>query len=252
MTHGFFKSSNCDRCRYIYEHNLRSAYHIRSGGWGGLGDYHVADTSIALCSSCMAGGGWEAVSMLDGLLEHRSEIRPDTLQAEPQGQAETVVGLAYLRAIQLRPRMRNGKSLTRYVPTAQFAVEDILPIRELCSEAIDWPRSKTHLPDMLRVALSISPGNVRCSTILRKLGTDSRQNKLFVAFRALGRVVRTMFLLRCINERERRRTINAATTIAEAWHGVIQWVAFGGDGVIRQNNRDAPRKSIRYKHLVAH
>jgi TnpA family transposase len=149
------------------------------------------------------------------------------------------------------PRIRNWKHLTLYVPTAQFAVEHIEHIRELFSEAIDWPLITTHLPDMLRVALSISQGKVRSSTILRKLGTESRKNRLFVAFRELGRVVRTLFLLRFINDAELRRTINAATNIAEAWNGLIQWVAFGGDGVIRQNNREEQRKIIRYNHLVA-
>jgi hypothetical protein len=48
-----------------------------------------------------------------------------------------------------------------------------------------------------------------------------------------------------------RRTINAATNIAEAWNGFVQWVAFGGEGVIRQNNREEQRKTIRYNHLVA-
>jgi hypothetical protein len=31
----------------------------------------------------------------------------------------------------------------------------------------------------------------------------------------------------------------------------VQWVAFGGEGVIRQNNREEQRKIIRYNHLVA-
>jgi TnpA family transposase len=52
---------------------------------------------------------------------------------------------------------------------------------------------QTHLPDMLRVALSISQGMIRSSTVLRKLGTESRKNRLCLAFRALGRVVRTIF-----------------------------------------------------------
>ena len=104
---------------------------------------------------------------------------------------------------------------------------------------------------MLRVALSISQGKVRSSTILRKLGTESRKNKLFVAFRELGRVVRTLFLLQFISDEELRRTISAATNIAEAWNGFVQWVAFGGEGVIRQNNREEQRKIIRYNHLVA-
>jgi len=31
----------------------------------------------------------------------------------------------------------------------------------------------------------------------------------------------------------------------------VQWVAFGSEGVIRQNNREEQRKIIRYNHLVA-
>ena len=124
-------------------------------------------------------------------------------------------------------------------------------LRELFSDTIDWTLITTHLPDMLRVALSISQGKIRSSTILRKLGTESRKNKLYVAFRELGRVVRTLFLLHFISDEELRRTINAATNIAEAWNGFVQWVAFGGEGVIRQNNREEQRKIIRYNHLVA-
>jgi TnpA family transposase len=235
----------------VYEQNLLSEYHLRYGGWGGIGYYHVSDTYIALFSSFIACGVWEAVYILDGLLENRSEIRPDTLHADTQGQSETVFGLAYLLAIQLMPRIRNWKHLNLYAPTERFVVDQIAHLRELFGATIDWPLIKTHLADMLRVALSISQGKVRASTILRKLGTASRKNKLFVAFRELGRVVRTIFLLQFINDEDLRRTINAATNIAEAWNGFVQWVAFGGEGVIRQNNREEQRKTIRYNHLVA-
>jgi len=104
---------------------------------------------------------------------------------------------------------------------------------------------------MLRVALSISQGRIHSPTILRKLGTYSRKNKLYVAFCELGRVVRTIFLLRYLSDAELRRTITAATNTSEARNGFVQWVAFGGEGVIRQNNREEQRKIIRYNHLVA-
>jgi TnpA family transposase len=235
----------------VYEQNLLSEYHIRDGGWGGIGYYHVADTYIALFSRFIACGVWEALYILDGLLENRSDIRPDTLHADTQGQSETVFGLAYLLAIQLMPRIRHWKDLTLYVPTECFVLEHIGHILELFTNTIDGALIKTHLPDMLRVALSISQGKVRSSTILRKLGTESRKNKLYAACRELGRVVRTIFLLHFISDEELRRTINAATTIAEAWNGFVQWVAFGGEGVIRQNNWEEQRTIIRYNHLVA-
>jgi TnpA family transposase len=104
---------------------------------------------------------------------------------------------------------------------------------------------------MLRVAISISQGRIRSSMILRKLSTYSRKNKLYVAFCEVGRVVRTLFLLQFISNEDLRRTINAATNIAEAWNGFVRWIAFGGEGVIRQNNREEQREIIRYNHLVA-
>jgi TnpA family transposase len=160
--------------------------------------------------------------------------------------SKPVFGLAYLLAIQLMPRIRNWKHLTLYVPSDQFAMEQIEHIQELFSSTIDWALIKTYVPDMLRVAISISQGK-----ILRKLGTYSRKNKLYWAFCELGRVVRTVFLLNFISDPELRRTINATTNISENWNEFVQWVAFGGDGVIRQNNREEQRKIIRYNHLVA-
>jgi TnpA family transposase len=151
----------------------------------------------------------------------------------------------------MMPRIRNWKHLNLYVPSDQFAVEQIEHIRELFSGAIDWTLIKTHFPDMLRVAISISQGRIRSSTILRKFGTYSLKNKLYWGFCEFGRVVRTVFLLNFISDPELRRTINAATNISENWNEFVQWAAFGGEGVIRHNNREEQRKVIRYNHLVA-
>jgi len=79
------------------------------------------------------------------------------------------------------------------------------------SGSIDYKLIETHLRDMLRVAVSIKRGKISASTILRRLETYSRKNKLYFAFRELGKVVRTVFLLRYINEIELRQTIQSAT-----------------------------------------
>jgi TnpA family transposase len=52
------------------------------------------------------------------------------------------------------------------------------------------------------------------STILRRLTTYSRKNKLYFAFRELGQVVRTIFLLQYISSLELRQVIQAA---ANTW-----------------------------------
>ena len=49
---------------------------------------------------------------------------------------------------------------------------------------------------MLRVVLSIRAGKLLPSAVPRRLATYSRKNRLYFAFRELGRAVRTDFLLR--------------------------------------------------------
>lgn len=232
----------------LYEQNLLSEYHVRYGGYGGIGYYHVSDTYIALFSHFIPCGVWEAVHILDGLLQNRSDIQPDTLHGDTQAQSTPVFALAYLLGIKLMPRIRNWKNLKLFRPDKGVRYKNIDPIFD---EVIDWQLIEILFPDMLRVAISIKAGHIKAATILRRLGTYSRKNKLYFAFLELGKVVRTIFLLKYISDAELRRTITATTNKCESYNNFTQWVAFGGGGVIAENSRDEQRKVIKYNHLVS-
>ncbi|MFD2217173.1 Tn3 family transposase, partial [Metabacillus endolithicus] len=150
--------------------------------------------------------------------------------------------------INLMPRIRNLKKLVFFKPDRSVRYEHI---NGLFSEAVNWELIETHLPDMLRIALSIKAGKITPSTILRRLGTASRKNKLYFAFRELGRVVRTEFLLKYIGDVELRKTINAATNKSEEFNQFIKWLFFGNQGVIAENVRHEQRKVVKYNQLVA-
>ena len=85
-------------------------------------------------------------------------------------------------------------------------------IDPLFRDTIDGQLLETHWPDLLRVVLSIKAGKVSSSMLLRKLGHYSHKNRLYQAFRELGRVVRTVFLLRYISDLNLREQITASTT----------------------------------------
>jgi TnpA family transposase len=246
---GSGKHASADGTRWdLYEQNLLSEYHIRYGSYGGIGYYHVSDNYIALFSHFIPCGVWEAVYILDGLLKNESDIQPDVLHADTQGQSEPVFALAHLLGIELMPRIRNWKSLDMCRPDRNSHYDHI---DSLFTENVDWSLIETHLPDMLRVALSIKSGRISASTILRRLGTYSRKNRLYQAFCELGRVIRTGFLLRYISDSQLRSTIQGATNKSEALNRFLKWTFFGGEGVIAENSRDEQRKAIKYNHLVA-
>ncbi len=246
---GSGRTASADGTKWdVYEQNLLSEYHVRYGGYGGIGYYHVSDTYVALFSHFIPCGVWEAVYILDGLLKNKSDIQPNTIHADTQGQSTPVFGLAYLLGIELMPRIRNWKDLKLFRASKEARYEHI---DGLFSDVIDWEVIATHLPDMLRVGLSIKAGHITASTLLRKLGNYSRKNRLYQAFRELGRVVRTVFLLRYISDSDLRQLIQAATNKSESFNRFVQWLFFGGDRLIAENDRDKQRKLIKYNHLVA-
>jgi TnpA family transposase len=143
------------------------------------------------------------------------------------------------------PRIRNWKDLTLFRPSRPSHYRHI---DSLFGDPIAWDLIHTHLPDMLRVVLSIKAGRITASTILRKLGHYSRKNRLYQAFRELGRVVRTGFLLR-YRRAELRQTIQAATNKRSLQP--LSMAVFGGQGIIASNERAKQRKRIKYNHLIA-
>jgi TnpA family transposase len=246
---GTGKHASADGTKWnLYEQNLLSEYHIRYGGYGGIGYYHVSDMYIALFSHFIPCGVYEAIHILDGLIKNESDVQPDTLHGDTQAQSAPVFALAYLLGISLMPRIRGLKKLIFYRPDKKSRYEHIDP---LFSESINWHLIETHLPDMLRIVLSIKAGKITPSTILRRLRTANRKNKLYFAFRELGRVVRTVFLLDYIGDVEMRKTIQSATTKSEEFNQFIQSLFFGGEGIIAENVRHEQRKVVKYNQLVA-
>jgi TnpA family transposase len=104
---------------------------------------------------------------------------------------------------------------------------------------------------MLQVVLSVRQGKVMPSTILRKLGNYSRKNRLYQVSRELGRAVRTSFLLRYISDRALRQRITANTNKVETYNAFQQWIRFGKEGVLEENDPLEMEKLIKFTQLVA-
>ncbi len=230
----------------LRKNNLLGERHIRYGGYGSIAYHHISDTYIALFSNFIACGVWEAVYILDALMQNTSAFQPDTLHADTHGQSEPVFALAHLLGIKLFPRMRNWNDAVFYRPEKSVKYKHI---DALFTKTVDWKLIETHWQDMMQVVLSIQAGKVLPSMLLRKLGSHNRKNKLYRAFRELGRVVRTLFLLRYISEADLRQSIRAETTKIESYNDFLDWIAFGGQ-IIKSGDPVEQAKQIKYMNLV--
>ncbi len=102
----------------------------------------------------------------------------------------------------------------------------------------------------MRVAVSIRAGRISSATLLRRLGNESRKNRIYKAFRELGRAVRTVVLLRYLSEPGLRDSIAVITNRVESFHNFAGWLAFGDSG-IATNDPDHMEKVVKFNELLA-
>lgn len=231
----------------LREENLIAALHMRYLKKGGIAYHHIANNYVALFSTFIPCGVWEAVAIIEGLLKNESNLQPKKIHADTQGQSTIVFALAYLLGFKLMPRIRNWKDYNFYRPDKNAKYKHIDP---LFDTAIDWKLIETCWLDMMQVVLSIKAGKISSMLLLRKLGSYSRKNKLYYALQELGRVVRTQFLLEYISDVEMREVITETTNKVESYNKLSDWVSFGSETLVESNDEEEMEKAIKYRGLL--
>ena len=87
--------------------------------------------------------------------------------------------------------------------------------------------------DLLRVGASIHEGAVLPSLLLTKLQAFPRQNALARALQEYGRVVKTLFILRYLQQPELRKRVGRQLNKCESLHGLREAVHFAHHGNVR-------------------
>ncbi|MGH7732536.1 MAG: Tn3 family transposase, partial [Gemmatimonadales bacterium] len=226
-------------------------WNLRASEPGGIAYHHIADTYIALFTHFIPCGVWEAVYIIEGLLKNTSEIQPSTIRADTQGQSLPVFSLAHLPGFELMPRIRNWKELNFYRPSKGTAYVHIDALfGEPGGNVIDWDIIEAHFKDLMRVAISVREGRLSSTLLLRRLRSGSRRNARYTAFREVGRVVRTVQLLKYLTDPAMRRRVTAATNKVEAYNGFSEWVRFGNRGVLAGNDPAEQEKALKFNSLL--
>ena len=235
-----------------YVDNLLAETSIRYGGVGGIAYHYVADTYVALFSRFIPCGVWEAVHLIEGLLSNTSGVQPSTVHADTQGQSAPVFTLATLFGFDLLPRIRNFADLTFFRASDKVLYPGT---EELYGERgrnlIDWRLIERHWRDLMQVALSISDGRLSSAALMRRLRSNSRKNRIYKVFREVGRSVRTVALLRFLNDPALRSRITAATNKVESYNAFSAWLRFGNGGVLAGNDPVEQEKLIKLNTLLA-
>jgi TnpA family transposase len=224
---------------------------------GGIAYHYVSDTYVALFFRFIPCGVWEAVHLIEGLLANDSDIQPCTVHADTQGQSAPVFTLATLFGFDLMPRIRNFQDLIFFRADERLVyphIDELFGERTAAGRGrnvIDWTLIERHWRDLMQVAISISQGRLSSATLMRRLRSNSRKNRLYQVFREVGRSVRTVALPRYLADPALRARVGAATNKVESYNGFAAWLSFGNNGVLADNDPAEQEKLIKFNTLLA-
>ena len=101
-----------------------------------------------------------------------------------------------------------------------------------------------HWDDLLRLAGSLKLGVVRAAGLTRTLQTNDRPTRLARALQELGRLVKTLYLLRFIDDEAYRRRILIQLNRGEGRHQLARVVFHGRRGELRQRYREGQEDQL--------
>ncbi len=194
---------------------------------------HTADNLLMLHQQPVPCRLREAAYDLDGLLAHGTEMEPTICFTDTHGYTETVLGAAPMLGYQMAPRIKDIKDKTLYRFERGPSYNHLDPIIK--------GTIKTHLihavwDDIVRVIASIHTRRVSASLILAKLSSYARQNSLYQGLREIGRVHKTILILRCLHDEDFRRLQTKEINKGERSHDLDRFLFFGKQGALRSRD----------------
>ncbi len=186
------------------------------------------DESIRLFySTVISSSEREAAYVIDGLMQN-DVVKSDIHSTDTHGYSELIFGITHLMNISFAPRIKNFKDQKLYSlkPRKHYVEKgySILPKEKINTETI-----KKHWDDILRFVATIKLGRCSASQIFKRLSSYSKRNPLYTAIKNFGRIIKSMFMLKYIDDVTLRQTIEKQLNKVESLHRLAKFVFFGNN-----------------------
>lgn len=175
----------------------------------------------------------DATHVLDGLLYHDTNLDIEEHYTDTAGFTDHVFALCHLLGFRFAPRIRDLKEKNLFYADKNTLKTNLKP---LLGERLRLDAIRDNWEQILRLTSSVKMGTVQASLMLRKLSAYPRQNSLALALRELGRLERTLFILKWIQEPQLRRNVLIGLNKGELKHSLADAICFYRQGIIRDRD----------------
>ncbi len=174
----------------------------------------------------------DATYVLDAILDNETDLTLLEHTTDTAGYTDLVFCLFDLLGMQFSPRLRDIGDRQLYKLKTDSTMSPRLDAR--LTGRTDLTRLLDKWDDLARVAGSIKRGYVTSSLLVSRLQAYPRQGSLTKLLQEYGRFVKTLFILRYLEDDTLRHRVHAQLNKGEKLHDLRQFLFVARDGVVSQ------------------
>lgn len=195
--------------------SLRSSASFKYFGSGkGITIYsHLDEAGQLIFSTVFSASDKEAHHLLN-CLTYNEVITPNAHSTDSHGFTDPVAAIAGLIDIEFRPRLAGLYKRQLYSIDATWTFKD-LNYKIMPDAKIDYEHLIFQWDEILRMTATIKLGYHKASTLFKRLNSYSKKHPLYRALVDLGRIYRTNYTLRYIDQPLLRKSVEGVLSIVE-------------------------------------
>ena len=202
----------------------------------GVSAYTFVDERNFLWHSLMiSAADRESAYVIDGLM-HNDVVKSDIHSTDTHGYTEAVFGLTHLLGFSFAPRIKGIGKQTLYIfkPKNQANPDWVIrPDKTINEDAI-----RDNWDDLLRLVATIKLKENTASDIFRRLNSYSRQHALYQTLKAFGQIIKSLFILRYVDDLALRQAIEKQLNKVELANRFTRAVAVGNPREYTQTEKE--------------
>ncbi|MEC5383797.1 Tn3 family transposase [Aurantimonas sp. C2-6-R+9] len=222
----------------VRKESLNANYSFKYFGKGqGVSAYSFIDERQLLWHSLVfSAAERESAYVIDGLM--RNDVVKSTIHStDSHGYSEAIFAAAHLIGISYAPRLKNLDRQTLYTFSSRRNVDRsswaVTPDKYVNDELVE-----ANWDDILRVITTIKLKETTASDIFRRLNSYAKQHVLYRALKAFGQIIKSLFILRYLDELALRQAVEQQLSRIELANRFTRDVAVGNPREFLQAEKD--------------
>ena len=230
--------------------SLNANYSFKYFGKGkGVSVYSFIDERhLLFYSTVISAAERESAYVIDGLM-HNDVVQSSIHSTDTHGYSEAIFGAMHMLGFSYAPRIKNFKRQSLYLfknrKDTDRSLWKVIPSGYINSELIE-----SHWDDILRLIATIKLKETTASDLFRRLNSYSKQHPLYAALKAFGRIPKSIFLLRYIDDVELRQAIEKQLNKVESSHRFSRDISIGNGREILQSEKQEQEIAEACKRLI--